>query len=138
MLLFQPFTIPSASMEPNLYEGDYIVVSKLAYGYSRYSLSMPLSVVNALPAGRILSRAPHRGDIVVFKLPNDPKIDYIKRLIGVPGDRIQVKNGLLFLNGGAGCRAGRRERGRRCARRPSRRCPPWAASPRPCPAARAT
>ena len=99
VVLFQPFTIPSASMEPNLYEGDYIVVSKMAYGYSRYSLSMPEFVVNALPEGRLFARTPHRGDIVVFKLPNDPKVDYIKRLIGTPGDRIQVKGGLLYLNG---------------------------------------
>ena len=95
VLLFQPFTIPSASMEPNLYEGDYIIVSKFAYGYSRYSFPIDLPFIS----GRVLGREPHRGDIVVFKLPNDPKIDYIKRLIGKPGDRIQVKNGLLYLNG---------------------------------------
>jgi signal peptidase I len=92
---FQPFTIPSASMEPNLYEGDYIVVSKWSYGYSRHSIlgSPPLF------KGRILASAPHRGDIVVFKLPRDNKTDYIKRLIGLPGDRIQMINNVLYING---------------------------------------
>ncbi|RZJ37308.1 MAG: signal peptidase I, partial [Brevundimonas sp.] len=85
VLLFQPFTIPSASMEPNLYEGDYIVVTKWSYGYSRYSIPF----APPLFEGRILSQAPTRGDIVVFKLPRDNKTDYIKRLIGLPGDRIQ-------------------------------------------------
>ena len=92
---FQPFTIPSASMEPNLYEGDYIVVSKWSYGYSRHSIlgSPPLF------SGRILAQAPHRGDIVVFKLPRDNKTDYIKRLIGLPGDRIQMIDNVLHING---------------------------------------
>jgi len=95
VLLFQPFTIPSASMEPNLYQGDYIIVSKFSYGWSRYSV--PFSP--PLFSGRILARAPHRGDIIVFKYPPDPKKDYVKRLIGLPGDRIQMKRGLLYLNG---------------------------------------
>jgi signal peptidase I len=95
VLLFQPFTIPSASMEPTLFQGDYIIVSKFAYGWSRHSL--PLSP--GLFKGRILGRAPHRGDIVVFKLPRDTHMDYIKRLIGLPGDRIQVKAGVVWLNG---------------------------------------
>ncbi len=94
VLFFQPYTIPSASMEPNLYEGDYIIVSKWTYGYSRFSI--PLSP--PLFQGRILEKPAHRGDIVVFKLPRDHKVDYIKRVIGLPGDRIQMKNGLLFLN----------------------------------------
>ena len=97
VLLFQPFTIPSASMEPNLYEGDYIIVSKFAYGWSKYSLSLPFDT--PLPGGRILQRGPTRGDIVVFKLPRDDNTDYIKRLIGLPGDRIQVRAGELYLNG---------------------------------------
>jgi len=95
IFLFQPFTIPSASMEPNLYEGDYIVVSKWTYGYSKHAIpySPPLF------EGRILNNAPERGDIVVFKLPRDNKTDYIKRVIGVPGDRVQMINNLLHING---------------------------------------
>ena len=95
VLLFQPFTIPSASMEPTLFQGDYIIVSKYAYGYSRHSL--PLSP--GLFKGRIAGRQPQRGDVVVFKLPRDNHTDYIKRLIGLPGDRIQVKRGVVWLNG---------------------------------------
>jgi signal peptidase I len=97
VLLFQPFTIPSASMEPNLYEGDYIVVSKWAYGYSKYSSGLPVN----LPLGedRVFGRAPERGDIVVFKLPRDDKTDYIKRVIGLPGDRIQMISNVLHING---------------------------------------
>ena len=95
VVLFQPFTIPSASMEPTLLEGDYIIVSKYAYGYSRHSapFSPPLF------QGRVLERPPHRGDIVVFKLPRDGRTDYIKRLVGLPGDRIQVREGVLHVNG---------------------------------------
>ena len=95
VLLFQPFTIPSASEEPNLYEGDYVIVTKFDYGWSRHSI--PFSP--ALFDGRILSRAPERGDIIVFKLPRDGRTDYIKRLVGVPGDRVQMRQGLLYLNG---------------------------------------
>ena len=99
VLLFQPFTIPSASMEPNLYEGDYIVVSKWAYGYSKFSSGLPVN----LPLGddRVFGRAPNRGDIVVFKLPRDDKTDYIKRVIGLPGDRIQMIANKLYINGTA-------------------------------------
>jgi signal peptidase I len=95
VLFFQPFTIPSASMEPNLYQGDYIIVSKYSYGYSRHS--MPFSP--PLFSGRVFERPPQRGDIVVFKLPRDGHTDYVKRVIGLPGDRIQMKGGLLYLNG---------------------------------------
>ena len=95
VFLFQPFTIPSASMEPTLLEGDYIIVSKYTYGYSRHSAPFSPPVFE----GRVMDRAPHRGDIVVFKLPRDGRTDYIKRLIGLPGDRIQVRNGVLFVNG---------------------------------------
>ncbi len=92
--LFQPFTITSASMEPNLYQGDYIIVSKWDYGYSKHSalFSAPLF------EGRILEKQPKRGDIAVFKLPSDNKTDYIKRIIGLPGDRIQMKEGRLYIN----------------------------------------
>ncbi len=95
IFLFQPFTIPSASMEPTLDQGDYIVVSKLAYGFSRHSIPFSPPLFH----GRVLMRQPHRGDIVVFKLPRDDHIDYIKRLIGLPGDRIQMKGGVVWLNG---------------------------------------
>lgn len=97
VLLFQPFTIPSASMEPTLLQGDYIIVSKFSYGYSRHS--MPLSP--PLFKGRIFQHGPTRGDVVVFKLPRDGRTDYIKRLIGMPGDRIQVQDGALHINGKA-------------------------------------
>ncbi|WP_339929764.1 signal peptidase I [uncultured Brevundimonas sp.] len=95
VFLFQPFTIPSASMEPNLYEGDYIVVTKWSYGYSKHSIPGSPGLFN----GRILERGPQRGDIAVFKLPADNKTDYIKRVIGLPGDRIQMINNRLYLNG---------------------------------------
>jgi signal peptidase I len=94
VFLFQPFTIPSASMEPNLLKGDYIIVSKFSYGYSRHSA--PFSP--ALFEGRIFGSDPKRGDIIVFKLPTDNRTDYIKRLVGLPGDRVQVKGGVLFIN----------------------------------------
>ncbi|HVZ29173.1 MAG TPA: signal peptidase I [Asticcacaulis sp.] len=93
-ILFQPFTIPSASMEPNLYQGDYIVVSKWNYGISKYSFPVALPFIK----GRIFNHAPKRGDIIVFKLPTNPKVDYIKRVIGLPGDRIQMKHDQLFIN----------------------------------------
>ena len=95
VLFFQPFTIPSASMEPTLLEGDYIIVSKFSYGYSRHSI--PFSP--PLFKGRIMERAPERGDIIVFKLPRDGRTDYIKRLIGLPGDRVQMRQGRLWVNG---------------------------------------
>ena len=97
ILIFQPFTIPSASMEPNLYEGDYIVVSKWSYGYSKFSSGLPIN----LPLGdkRVFGRAPNRGDIVVFKLPRDDKTDYIKRVVGLPGDRVQMVDNVLNING---------------------------------------
>jgi signal peptidase I len=94
VLLFQPFTIPSASMEPTLLEGDYIIVSKYSYGFSKHSI--PLSP--PLFSGRILGRQPTRGDIIVFKLPRDNTTDYIKRLVGLPGDHIQVRHGTVFIN----------------------------------------
>ncbi len=95
VLLFQPFTIPSASMEPNLYEGDYIVVSKWSYGYSKHAIPFSPPVFD----GRVFAREPERGDIVVFKLPRDNQTDYIKRLIGLPGDRVQMINNVLHING---------------------------------------
>lgn len=97
---FQPFTIPSASMEPNLYEGDYIVVSKWSYGYSRHSIPWSPPIFE----GRVLSNMAERGDIVVFKRPNNDGrgyTDYIKRIIGLPGDRVQMIANRLYINGEA-------------------------------------
>ena len=93
--LFQPFTIPSSSMEPGLVTGDYIVVSKFAYGWSLASPSIRLP----LAAGRLFGRDPARGDVVVFRLPRDPKQIWIKRVIGLPGDRVQVSDGQVRVNG---------------------------------------
>jgi signal peptidase I len=94
VLLFEPFTIPSASMEPGLLTGDYVVTSKWDYGWSRHSI--PLSP--PLWHGRILFHSPQRGDVVVFKLPRDLSVTYVKRVIGLPGDRVQVKDGVIFVN----------------------------------------
>ncbi|MGB4057091.1 MAG: signal peptidase I, partial [Alphaproteobacteria bacterium] len=94
-LLFEPFNIPSGSMKPTLDIGDYLFVSKPAYGYSRYSFPFGLAPI----AGRVWEKPPERGDVVVFKLPTNPQIDYIKRVIGMPGDKIQVRHGRLYING---------------------------------------
>ncbi len=95
--LFQPFYIPSGSMEPTMLVGDYVFVSKFSYGYSRYSLPLSLDLFS----GRIFPARPQRGDLVVFRLPRDDTVDYIKRVIGLPGDRIQVVGGVLSINGEA-------------------------------------
>ena len=95
--LFQPFNIPAGSMKPTLLVGDYIFVSKYSYGYNRYSF--PLSPPLALISGRVLASEPERGDVVVFRLPRDPSTDYVKRVVGLPGDRIQMINGVLQING---------------------------------------
>ena len=94
--LFAPFTIPSESMLPTLWKGDYLFVSKWPYGYTRYSMPWNAPVI----PGRILASDPERGDVAVFKHPVD-KSDYIKRVIGVPGDQIQMEAGRLFINGEA-------------------------------------
>ena len=93
--LFEPFNIPSGSMIPTLLVGDYLFVSKFSYGYSKHSFPfsfMPFS-------GRVFESQPKRGDVVVFKLPRDNKTDYIKRVIGLPGDKVRVTDGRLFING---------------------------------------
>ena len=94
--LYEPFHIPSGSMKPNLLVGDYIFVSKYSYGYSRYSFPFGLPIFK----GRILSylSQPKRGDIAVFRLPNNPEINYVKRIIGLPNDKIQIKEGVVFIN----------------------------------------
>ncbi len=92
---FEPFHIPSGSMKPNLLIGDYIFVAKYSYGYSRYSFPFGLDLFE----GRFWQKnEPKRGDVVVFRLPSNPKINYIKRLIGLPGDRIQMIDGTLYIN----------------------------------------
>jgi signal peptidase I len=93
--LFRPFRIPSESMKPTLLIGDYLFVSKYSYGYSRYSL--PFSP--PLFSGRLLAALPQRGDVAVFRLPTDDTQDLIKRVIGFPGERIQMREGLLHING---------------------------------------
>lgn len=94
-LLFEPFNIPSGSMKPTLLVGDYLFVNKPAYGYSRYSFPFGLAPIE----GRIMVKEPKRGDVVVFKKPSQPSINYIKRLIGLPGETIQVRKGLLYIDG---------------------------------------
>jgi signal peptidase I len=94
-LLFQPFNIPSGSLIPTLLIGDYLFVSKFSYGYSHHSI--PFSP--PLFSGRIWSAEPKRGDVAVFKLPKDNSTDYIKRVIGLPGDHIQMIDGVLHING---------------------------------------
>ena len=96
-LLFEPFNIPSSSMVPNLLVGDYLFVSKMTYGYS-YA-SFPFGIVPL--EERVFGELPERGDVAVFKKPTPPHVDYIKRIIGLPGDRIQVKSGILHINGQA-------------------------------------
>jgi len=94
---FEPFNIPSGSMIPTLLVGDYLFVSKYTYGFSRYSLPFGLPLIS----GRIFAAEPERGDVVVFKLPSDNKTDYIKRVIGLPGDEIQMIKGIVHINGKA-------------------------------------
>ncbi len=91
---FEPFNIPSGSMLPTLQIGDYLFVSKTSYGYSEYSFPLGLASFK----GRIMESEPERGDVIVFRLPSNPSIDYIKRLVGLPGDKIQVRQGRLYIN----------------------------------------
>src|SRR5689334_18730486 len=91
---FEPFHIPSGSMIPTLLVGDYLFVSKYSYGYSKYSFPLGFDLFN----GRVFSSEPARGDVIVFKTPRDNSTDYIKRLVGLPGDRIQMRGGVLYIN----------------------------------------
>ncbi|MBP2229240.1 signal peptidase I [Azospirillum agricola] len=92
---FEPFNIPSGSMIPTLLIGDYLFVSKFSYGYSKHTVSFGVPLFE----GRIFGGLPERGDVAVFKLPRDNKTDYIKRVIGLPGDTIQMIGGVLHING---------------------------------------
>jgi signal peptidase I len=92
---YEPFNIPSGSMIPTLLVGDYLFVSKFSYGYSRYTVAFGAPLFD----GRLFFTKPERGDVAVFKLPRDNKTDYIKRIVGLPGDRIQMINGILHING---------------------------------------
>ena len=94
-LLYQPFNIPSGSMKSTLLVGDYLFVSKFSYGYSNYSIPFGPQLFD----GRIWASQPERGDVAVFKLPQDNETDYIKRIVGLPGDRIQMIGGVLYING---------------------------------------
>jgi signal peptidase I len=93
-VLYQPFNVPSVAMSPTLLNGDYFFASKFAYGYSRYSLPFSPPIFS----GRIFASVPERGDVVVFVLPKDGVTVYVKRVVGLPGDRIQMKQGLLLIN----------------------------------------
>ena len=90
----EPFNIPSGSMKPNLLIGDFIFVSKWSYGYSKHSLPFSIPII----PGKIFSKMPERGDVVVFKTPTDNRTDYIKRVIGLPNDKIQIVNGQIIIN----------------------------------------
>ena len=92
--IFEPFNIPSGSMKPNLLVGDFIFVSKYSYGFSKHSLPFSIPLIPE----KIFSNTPERGDVVVFKTPENNRTDYIKRIIGLPGDKIEIKNGIIFLN----------------------------------------
>ncbi len=92
--LFEPFHIPSSSMKDGLLIGDYLFVSKYSYGYSRYSFPFGFDVFD----GRTSDDRPERGDVVVFRQPKNPRIDFIKRVVGLPGDMIQVRDGVLYVN----------------------------------------
>ncbi len=94
---YEPFHIPSGSMIPTLLIGDFLFVSKASYGYSRYSFPFGADLID----GRVWYDPPERGDIAVFRKPNQPDLDYIKRIVGLPGDRIQVRRGILYINDAA-------------------------------------
>src|SRR6516165_3427357 len=92
----EAYYVPSGSMQPTLLIGDELVVSKFSYGYSRFSLPLPVGPAHA---ERLFGRMPKRGDVVVFRLPRDPSQSYVKRVVGLPGDRVQMREGRLLING---------------------------------------
>jgi signal peptidase I len=102
LLAWQPFTIPSSSNEPTLLVGDYIFASKYSYGYSKYSFSLPTFIGGEFVpfnfSGRIFAREPKLGEVVIFRKPTDTRIDYIKRVVGLPGDEVQMRDGVLYIN----------------------------------------
>ena len=98
-IVVEPFNIPSGSMIPTLLIGDFLFVSKYSYGYSRYSFPLSPPLFGWAKNGRILGSFPHRGDVIVFRFTKDTSIDYVKRVIGLPGDKIQIKEGQLYVNG---------------------------------------
>ncbi|MCP4229389.1 MAG: signal peptidase I, partial [bacterium] len=91
---YEPFNIPSGSMKPTLEVGDYLFVHKPSYGYSRYSFPFGIIPIE----GRMAAKEPKRGDVIVFKLPTNPRVDYIKRVVGLPGETVQVREGRLYIN----------------------------------------
>ncbi len=93
-LVYEPYNIPSESMQPGLLAGDYLFVAKWPYGYSRFSLPLGLPLFD----GRVVERLPARGDVIVFKTPRDNRADFIKRVIGLPGDRVRMRGGLIEIN----------------------------------------
>jgi signal peptidase I len=95
IFLLEPFSAPSSSMAPTLVPGDYFFVSKYRYGYSRYSLPFGRPIF----AGRLMGSEPERGDVVVYRQPKDPSVEFVKRVVGLPGDTVQVRQGVLYLNG---------------------------------------
>ena len=94
-IIAEPFNIPSGSMIPTLLVGDYLFVSKYSYGYSRYSFPFGIAPIS----GRVFEDTPQRGDVAVFRLPSNTSVDYIKRVVGLPGDNIQLRSGILHING---------------------------------------
>ncbi len=92
--IFEPFNIPSGSMKPNLLVGDFIFVSKYSYGFSKHSLPFSIPII----PGKIFSKSPERGDVVVFKTPENNRTDYIKRVIALPGDTVQIIEGKIIIN----------------------------------------
>ncbi len=98
-ILAQPFYVPSGSMEPTLAIGDAVFAAKFPYGYTRFSIPDPFGHGGATPKSILFERLPTAGDVVVFRLPRDTKVNFVKRVVGLPGDRLQMKNGRLWING---------------------------------------